>query len=249
MLTIFGKPGRLCDGPSRRELISAGGCALIGLSLPRFLALKARAETTPGGNGFGLAKSIILMHLQGSPSHIDLWDPKPSAPAEIRGEFKPIATTVPGIQLGEVLPLLARQAHRFALVRSVGVKPKGLTNHGAAIYMLQCGADPTNFTPTGLSVPPSREDLPSVGSIVARYRPAQPGAMSYAAICGPVREGAQAGVAQGAGLLGPAFDPFTMYEDASGPLRLDSLNLPADVTLGRLRSRIDLRGALGDAAA
>jgi len=198
-------------------------------------------------NGFGRAKSVILMHLQGSPSHIDLWDPKPAAPAEIRGEFKPIPTTVPGLQLGEVLPMLARQAHRFALVRSLGVKPKGLTNHGAAIYMLLTAADPTNFTATGLSVQPTREDLPSVGSNVARYRAARPGALSYAAICGPVREGAQAGVAQGAGLLGPTFDPLTMYEDPTAPLKLDALNLPPDVTLGRLQGRLDLRGSLGAA--
>src|SRR5579859_1042113 len=131
MLSIFGKPGRLCDAPSRRELLTAGGVSLLGLSLPAFFHHRAKAES-PSGNGFGKAKSLILLYLQGSPSHIDLWDPKPNAPAEIRGEFKPIATRVPGIFLGEVLPLLAQQAHRFALIRSLGVKPKGLTNHGAA---------------------------------------------------------------------------------------------------------------------
>src|SRR5262249_54844711 len=154
-----------------------------------------------------------------------LWDPKPNAPAEIRGEFKPIPTTASGVSLGEVLPLLANQAHRFALIRSVGVKPRGLTNHGAAIYMVMTGADPTYFTPTGLSVPASREDLPSVGANVARYRPAAPGSLGYVAVCGPIREGAVSGVGQGAGLLGAAYDPFTMYEDASGPLRLDALQL------------------------
>src|SRR5262249_51703964 len=138
--------------------------------------------------------------------------------------------------------------HRFTLVRSVGVKPKGLTNHGAAIYMIMTGADPTNFTPTGLSVPPSREDLPSVGAIVARHRPARLGAMGYVAVCGPIREAAVSGVGQGAGLLGPAYDPFTMYEDPSGPPRLDALNLPPDMTLGRLHGRIGLRGQLGSAA-
>ena len=249
MLSIFGKPGRLCDAPSRRELLTAGGASLLGLSLPALFRHQSYAAPTARGDGFGRAKSLILLYLQGSPSHIDLWDPKPNAPAEIRGEFKPIATSVPGVFLGEVLPLLAKQAHRFALVRSIGVKPKGLTNHGAAIYMLMTGADPTNFTPTGLSVPPTREDLPSVGSIVARYRPANPGAMGYVALCGPVREGSVTGVAQAAGLLGAAHDPFTMYEDANAPLRLDALNLPPDVTLGRLRGRIDLRRSLGGGSA
>jgi hypothetical protein len=247
MLSIFARPGRLCDSPSRRELLTAGGASLLGLSLPALF--RHRAQAAPTANGFGRAKSLILLYLQGSPSHIDLWDPKPNAPAEIRGEFKPIATRVPGILLGEVLPMLATQTDRFALIRSIGVKPKGLTNHGAAIYMLMTGADPTNFTATGLSVPPTREDLPSVGSIVARYQPANPGAMGYVAVCGPIREGAVSGVAQAAGLLGAAYDPFTLYEDANGPMRLDSLTLPTDVTLGRLRGRIDLRTSLGNAAA
>jgi hypothetical protein len=84
----------------------------------------------------GHAQAVIFLYLQGSPSHIDLWDPKPEAFAEIRGEFRPIATRIPGIILSETLPLLAQQADKFALVRSIGVKPGGLANHGAAIYML-----------------------------------------------------------------------------------------------------------------
>jgi hypothetical protein len=191
---------------------------------------------------------VILLYLQGSPSHIDLWDPKPAAPAEIRGEFKPIATTAPGLLLGEVLPLLAQQAHRFALVRSLGVKPRGLANHGAAIYMLMTGYDPSNFTATGLSVPPSREDLPAVGAVVARFRPAAAGSLGNVAVCGPIREGAVTGVAQFAGLLGGTYDPFQVYEDPTQPLRLDGLTLPPDQTLGRLRGRIDLRASLAPGA-
>ena len=69
-----------------------------------------------------------------------------------------------------MLPHLARTADKFALIRSLGVKPRGLANHGSAIYMLMTGYDPTNFSPTGLAVPPSREDLPSVGAVVARFQ-------------------------------------------------------------------------------
>src|SRR2546428_102729 len=167
MLSILAKPGRLCDSPSRRELLTVGGLSLLGLSLPDWLRSRAQARpSTPRANGFGRAQAVILLYLQGSPSHIDLWDPKPDALAEIRGEFQPIASVVPGIYLSETLPLLARQADKFALIRSLGVKPRGLTNHGAAIYMLMTGYDPSNFSPTGLAVPPSREDLPSVGSVV-----------------------------------------------------------------------------------
>ncbi|MBI2807207.1 MAG: DUF1501 domain-containing protein [Planctomycetes bacterium] len=232
-------------GLTRRELLTVGGVSLLGLSLPEMLRHEARAQTSANrGTGFGRAQSLIFLYLQGSPSHIDTWDPKPDAPAEYRGEFSPIATTVPGMLLSEVLPRLSRQAHRFTLIRSLGVKPRGLTNHGAAIYMLMTGYDPSNFTPTGLSVPPSREDLPSAGSLVARFRPVERGALGYIALCGPVREGSVAGVGQGAGILGGAYDPFPMYDDPTRELPLQSLSLPADVTLGRLQARIDLRGRL-----
>src|SRR5262245_9068387 len=222
MLSILGKRGRLCDSWSRRELLTVGGLSLVGLTLPNVLRQEAQAQgPRRNQNGFGRAQSVILLYLQGSPSHIDLWDLKPNAPAEIRGEFQPIATNVPGIVLSETLPLLARQADKFTLIRSVGVKPKGLRNHGAAIYMLMTGHDPSNFSPTGLAVPLSREDLPSVGSVTSRYRPAAPGALGYVALCGPVKEGAVTGVGQFAGLLGGVHSPFQMYDDPTRPLRIE----------------------------
>ncbi len=250
MLSILGAPGRLCDSLSRRELLSVGSLSLLGLSLPDVMRREARAEAArlagagQRPDGFGRAKSVILVYLQGSPSHIDLWDPKPEAPAEIRGEFRPISTRAPGMMLGEVLPMLAEQAHRFSLVRSIGVNPKGLRNHGAAIYMLMTGHDPTNFTVTGLAVPPSREDLPSVGAVIAKYRPADSDRLSYVALSAPVKEGSQIGVGQGAGLLGATHDPFTMYDDPTQPLRLETFTLPGDVTLDRLHSRVDLRAVI-----
>jgi hypothetical protein len=242
MLSILGSRGRLCDSLSRREFLSIGGLSLLGLGLPDFLRRQATsAERQPALPGFGAAESVIFIYLQGAPSHIDLWDPKPGAPAEIRGEFVPIATAAPGMFLGEVLPKLAAQAAKFSLIRTVGCKPKGLPNHGSAIYMLMTGHDPGNFSPTGLAVPPSREDLPSVGSVAARYRAANPGRFSYVANCGPTKEGAVVGLGQGAGILGGAFDPFQMYDDPTQPLKLDVFSLPGDVTLERLKDRVDLR--------
>ena len=131
---------------SRRELLQVGSVGLLGLNLPDVLSYKARAQSAASrAPGFGRAESLIFLYLQGSPSHIDLWDPKPDAPVEYRGEFEPIATTVPGMMLSETLPRLAQQAQRFTLVRSLGVRPRGLTNHGAAIYMLMTGYDPSKF--------------------------------------------------------------------------------------------------------
>src|SRR5579863_7203286 len=139
MLSILGRPGRLCDGGARRELLQIGTLGRFGLGLPQFLRRQALAQDAVAGQpgrdprgarGFGRARSVILLYLQGAPSHIDLWDPKPDAPSSIRGEFRSIATSVPGIFLGEVLPRLARHADKFALVRSLGFNPKGLSNHG-----------------------------------------------------------------------------------------------------------------------
>lgn len=249
MFSIHGPPSRLCDMASRRELLTVGSLSLIGLSLPTFLRQRSLSaapstESKRGSHGFGRAESVLLVYLQGSPSHIDLWDPKPNAPAEIRGEFQPIATRAPGLMLGEVLPKLAEQANHFTLIRSLSVKPKGLQNHGSAIYMLMTGYDSTNFSVTGLAVPPSRDDLPSLGANVARQRPAASGGLSYVAVCGAVKEGKEVGVGQSAGILGAAFDPFTMYDDPSQPLKLDAFSLPGDLTLDRLQSRVDLRASI-----
>src|SRR5687767_3331375 len=101
MLSIPGISGSTCDGFSRRELLRVGGCGLFGLSLGQILELesKARGNESPRGkskSGWGKAKSVILIFLQGGPSHLDIWDPKPDAPREIRGDFKHIKTAVEG---------------------------------------------------------------------------------------------------------------------------------------------------------
>ncbi|MBI3864941.1 MAG: DUF1501 domain-containing protein [Planctomycetia bacterium] len=248
MFSVLGPRGRLCDSLSRRELIGVGGISLLGLGLPDFL----RCQAAPAGKslaanrpavlpGFGKAESVIFIYLQGAPSHIDLWDPKPGAPAEIRGEFAPIATALPGVFVGEVLPQLARQAGKYSIIRSVGCKPKGLPNHGSAIYMLMTGHDSMNFSPTGLAVPPSREDLPSVGAATTRFRPAETGKFGYVTVCGPTKEAGVVGLGQGAGILGGAFDPYQMYDDPTKPLKLEVFSLPGDITFDRLKDRVDLR--------
>ena len=115
MLSIPGQSGSTCDGFSRREFLRVGGAGLLGISLGDILALQAHAKTmlspdAKSKTGWGKAKSVILIFLQGGPSHIDIWDPKPDAPSNVRGEFKPIKSNVPGIWLSEVMPQ-ARQAN------------------------------------------------------------------------------------------------------------------------------------------
>src|SRR5881397_1553870 len=108
MISIPGKSGSTCDGFSRREFLRVGGAGMLGISLADILRLQANAETAHAEakkkNGWGSAKSVIFIFLQGGPSHIDIWDPKPDAPANVRGEFKPIKTNVAGIQLSETMP-------------------------------------------------------------------------------------------------------------------------------------------------
>lgn len=228
MLSLYGNPDGMNVWPSRREWLTIGGLALAGLGLPQFFHARARAQSPESrrearrGGGFGRAEAVIVLYLQGAPSHIDLWDPKPDALPEIRGEFRPITTRAPGMFLGEVLPRLAQQADKFALVRSLGVKPRGLANHGASIYMLMTGYDPSNFSPTGLAVPPSPQDPPAVGSVVARFRSSQRGTPSFVSICGPIREGSVTNVGHYAGLLGGAYNPLQMYEDPTREMRLEA---------------------------
>src|ERR1700726_550945 len=113
MLTILGPRQRLSDRPSRREFLKIGGLALGGLSLPQILRAEARAGIKTSH------KSVIMIFLSGGPPHQDMVDLKPDAPVEVRGEFKPIHTNVPGLDVCEHLPRLAQRMDRLAVIRSL----------------------------------------------------------------------------------------------------------------------------------
>src|SRR4051794_40142490 len=115
MLTFFNDASeRFCDGISRRSFLSVGGLALGGLALPDFLRLKAQGAVASQAR----AKSVIMICLGGGPSHLDMYDMKPEAPAEFRGEFRPIKTNVPGMRISELLPRQAKVADKLAVLRS-----------------------------------------------------------------------------------------------------------------------------------
>src|SRR6187551_1126402 len=101
MFSLHDRPTRLCDGISRREWLRVGGLGALGLSLPTLLAA---GEARPAAGSFGRAKNVLFLWLQGGPPQHETFDPKPDAPSEIRGEFRPIQTNVPGIQFSELLP-------------------------------------------------------------------------------------------------------------------------------------------------
>ena len=135
MLTILGGSGsnieRLCDGVSRRGFLKVGGMALGGLSLGQLLELEAAAGT---GSSH---KALINIYLPGGPSHIDLWDLKPDAPSEIRGEFRPIKTNVSGMEICELFPKLAKIADKFSIIRSMHSYS---SKHGEGDVDIMCGS-------------------------------------------------------------------------------------------------------------
>ena len=143
MFSLHNLPVKLCDGLSRREMLRVGGLSAMslgawGLSLPDLLRARETAPlgVLPTDKTFGRAKSIIFLYLQGGPPQHETFDPKPDAPVEIRGPFKPISTTVPGIQFCELLPRTARMAHKLAVVRSMSTDDN---NHDSSGYWVQTG--------------------------------------------------------------------------------------------------------------
>src|SRR3954447_13793199 len=254
MISIPGQPGSTCDGFSRREFLRVGGAGMLGISLADILALQGRAETAPESakkkNGWGKAKSVILVFLQGGPSHIDIWDPKPDAPSNIRGEFKPIKSKVPGIWLSEVMPMLAKQMDKATLIRSVSYTPAGLFNHTAAIYQMMTGYTPDRVSPSGQLEPPSPSDFPHAGSQIARLKPPAVSMLPFVMLPRPLQESNVIGKGGTAGFLGPAYDPYYFYQDPNAEIKLDDFTLRKDVSKERLTRRAKLldqvNGAMPD---
>jgi len=257
MLSIPGRAGSTCDGYSRRELLRVGGCGLLGISLAQLLQLQAAAKESAShdptrgevshGSGWGKAKSVILIFLQGGPSHIDIWDPKPDQPRDIKGDFKPINTAVPGIQVSEVMPKLAKVLDRATLVRSLNYTPAGLFNHTAAIYQMMTGYTPDRVSPSGQLEPPAPNDFPCAGSNISKLRPAEGSMLPFVMLPRPLQESNVVGKGGTAGFLGPAFDPYYMYQDPAKPISLADLSLRNEVTKERMQRRASLLQKVNDA--
>ena len=156
----FGNPRKNCDGISRRQALRIGSSGLIGgLSLPWLLEMQAKASTPRPAQ----AQACIFIFLEGGPSHIDMWDLKPDAPAEIRGPYRPIRTSVPGTMIGEHLPLCAQIANKYTIVRSHSHNDNG-HNTGYHYVMTGYRAD----FPDGNTRMPNNHLYPSIGSIISR---------------------------------------------------------------------------------
>jgi hypothetical protein len=260
MLIVPGQPGKdLCDpglGLTRRDLLRVGGSGLLGISLGSMLQLKAAsaAEANPAearGTGWGRAKSIIMVYLQGGPSHLDLWDPKDNVPDNVRSAFKQIDTKVPGTRLTEILPKLAQITDKFTLIRSMSYTPNGLFNHTAAIYQMMTGYTTDKVSPSGQLEPPSPKDFPNFGSNIIRLRPPTEPMLPFVMLPRPLQESNVVGKGGTAGFLGKAFDPYTLFPDGDdldmdkmNRIRVDDLQLRPEVFALRLERRAKLRDAI-----
>jgi hypothetical protein len=196
------------------------------------------------------AKSIILIWLSGGASHIDTWDMKPDAPAEYRGEFKPIATSAPGVRLCEHLPLLAKQAHHLAIVNSLGHYGRGTGDHHAGYYYNLTGHEPDpSFRQLLNARKPLATDWPFIGSVVGSRLPKHPYLPSLITL--PQKPGAPEYTRPGqfASRLGVEYDPVYLLGHLDKPLEFSAplLALEGSLTAQRLLDRRCLLQALDDA--
>jgi hypothetical protein len=257
MLVIPGGQGKdTCDGITRRELLRIGGSTLLGLSLADVLAQEgtrcSAAEAAPGGGpGWGKAKSVILIFLQGGPSHLDLWDPKPNCPENVRSPFRMIPTKTAGIEVTELLPRFAQVTDKLTLIRSMSYSPVGLFNHTAAIYQMLTGYTADKVSPSGQLEPPTPKDFPNFGCNIVRLKPPQTPMLPFVEMPRPLQESGVVGKAGTAGFLGRAYDPYFLYppgDDLDNAkmdrVKVDDLMLRPEVASFRLERRAKLRETL-----
>ena len=224
---------------SRRQLLRVGGLGTVGLTLPGLLRAEAESSAARGKVGIqdvrSPIRSCILIFYYGGPSHIDTFDMKPNAPAEIRGEFGSIATSVPGLRVCEHLPQTARVMDRLAIVRSMH---HPMTNHNAAAFTALCGRNPLKGDLELLSN--DRNDPPCYGAMLSATLPERRGLPTFVALPHVMYNVVQL-PGQVAGFLGSAHDPFQVSADPSAPnFNLGELDLPSDLSLDRLDHRATL---------
>src|SRR5262245_29420742 len=221
----------------RREFLRAGAVPLLGLGLPQLLQCQAEAASGKGGRPRKKAKACIVLFMWGGPAQQDTWDMKPDAPAEYRGEFKPIPTNVDGIRICEHFPLLAQRCDRLAIVRSV---------HHPDV----CHLTATHFLLTGQDLPnrqgPASGDWPNFGAVLGklgRGHRALPASVELRPKTKlDVPRFVEESRGQGGGWLGPAFQPLVIDADPSGPdYRRGEFSLAASLDPARFARRMRLR--------
>jgi hypothetical protein len=201
MLDVLGQVTSARHRLSRRAWLRIGGLGFIGLSLPNLLRGESTSEVK------SVAKSCVLFLLHGGPSQLDIWDMKPLAPAEVRGEFNTIATRVPGIRITEHLPRLASLSNRFTIVRSM---THTAVNHNTATYWVTTGHPPLRDL---IAFSPSENDFPHLGAQIALRKAGANNSPTAVSLPDPVSDGPYTTPGQNGGFLGAAFAPFAIYGD------------------------------------
>lgn len=225
-------------GLNRRELLQAGYSGLLGVGLPTLFASQRRAAAAirPVGES-RKPKSMVIVFLTGACSHHDTFDMKLEAPAEIRGQFQPIATKIPGYQICEHLPELARRADKYAVIRSLSHSDN---NHLMSTHHVLTGEkQPGGF----FDKVASRDDWPCYSSALSFLRPRNDGLPSGVNLPTFLREGPLTWPGQHAGFLGQSFDPWQIADDPNKKdFRVDALTLAPGIDVSRLGSRQSLLG-------
>lgn len=239
--------GTHCDRLSRRKVLEVGSLGIAGLSLSTLL----RAEAGPPSQTFGTqplvpdpqpltprarrAQNCLIIFLNGGPSHLDMWDMKPEAPAEVRGEFQAIDTPVVGIRMSEHLPRLAKLAPDFSLLRSLHHRVSNA--HAAAVYTTLTGDDRGDAT---VAIGFNQKDFPSIGSVVSRVYPPRRAMVPYVSLPYRTKEGAGGPPQPGfyGGWMGQQYDPLFIEKDPNAAdFSLPELTLPPGFTPRRVQAR------------
>lgn len=259
MLVIPGQPGKdLCDkhlGVTRRDLLHIGGSAILGLTLGQMLEIQATAADSSQGSGPGWnkAKSVIMVYLQGGPSHLDLWDPKDDVPDNVRSVFKRINSKVAGMDVTELLPKFAEVTDKVTMIRSMSYTPNGLFNHTAAIYQMHTGYTADKVSPSGQLEPPTPKDFPTFGSNIIKFKPPEVAMLPFVMLPRPLQESNVVNKSGTAGFLGRAYDPYYLFplgDDMDmtkmNKIKVDDLTLRPEVSATRLDRRARLRDLIND---
>ncbi|HUY35038.1 MAG TPA: DUF1501 domain-containing protein [Pirellulales bacterium] len=207
-------------GLSRRKML-ATAAGMYGISLPNFLQLQSLAATR-NATLAGKAKSCIILYCWGGMSHLETWDPKPEAPAEVRGEFSPIQTATPGIHISEHMPLLARQTEKLAIIRSIHHDDSA---HGRGMYWNITGHKP----PRAGNIPPESSDWPSLAAMVSKFRSAPRGVPTAVRLPYPMVDNGTLQAGEYGGWLGVKYDPIVLRTPSGEPYGGVSRTLGSEV--------------------